>query len=144
MYRNSILFRNTGSSVVAVVIVVATLAALSATAFISTMTLARNVERSNTYREALNIGDGALEHAFGYWREVARQRSNVNRPGADFSGLPLPTAAMFASVPNFTASSNANPTTGNPYAVANFKITAVDPEYNVVAQNVAPPTGTGM
>ena len=144
MHRNSPYSNNTGSSVVAVMIVVATLAALSATAFISTMTLARNVERSNTYREALNIGDGALEHAFGYWREVARQRSNVNRPGADFSGLPLPTAQMFASVPNFTASANANPTTGTPFTIANFKISAVDPEYNVVAQSVAPPTGTGM
>ena len=124
--------------------VVATLAVFSIVAFNSTMTLARNVERTNIYRDAMNIGDGALEHAFGYWREVSRGRSNINRPGSDYAGLPLPTAGMFDQVPNFTASASANPTDGTPFTIANFSISAVDPQCNVVAQNVAPPTGVGM
>jgi hypothetical protein len=144
MFHNKAASRETGSSIVAVVLVVVTLAVLSMTAFNSTMTLARNVERTNSYREAMNVADGALELAFAHWREISRQRSNINRPGSAFSGLALPTASMFDRIPNFTASTGPNPGSGQPFTIANFKIAAVDPQFNLVDQNVAPPAATGM
>src|SRR4030095_9018003 len=136
--------KETGSSIVAVLLVIVTLAVFSISAFHSTMTRARNVERTNTYREAMNVGDGALELAFSHWREISRQRSNIARPGSAYAGLAAPTSTMFNRIPNFTASTGPNPSTGTPFTVANFKIQAVDPQFNVVDQNAAPPTGTGM
>ncbi|MDB6173397.1 MAG: hypothetical protein JWL59_2708 [Chthoniobacteraceae bacterium] len=133
-----------GATLAVVTMVVGALAVLSVCALTYTMLIAKNVRRTNTYREAVSTGDGALQHAFAYWRETCRQRTNIFRPGKDFAALTPPTTAMFNLIPGFTASTGANPANGTPYTIANFKIEVVTPQYLPCDQNAAAPTGTGM
>lgn len=126
-----------------VLLVVATMTALSLCAMLYTSSVAKNVERSNNYRRSLDLGDGALDYAFAYWRETSRLKSNIARPGADYVNVPLPTASMFNEVTNFVA--QRSPNSGSSLAtIANYGIVAVDPQYLSVDQSVAPPMGIGM
>jgi hypothetical protein len=110
-----------------------------------TATVSRNVVASNAQRRATEVGDGALDYAFCYWRELCKEQPNTLRPTADFATIPLPTQAMFPSITNFTANTGANPSTGAPYTIANYKVQATDPEMNVMSSTTAAPTpGIGM
>ena len=133
-----------GAVLLMVLLVVTTMAALSLAAMLYTSSVAKNVERSNNYRRSLDLGDGSLDLAFGYWRETCRLKSNINRPGADFVNVPLPTAAMFPQVANFQAQRTPNSGTNALATIANYNIMAVDPQYLPVDQSVAPPMGIGM
>ncbi len=116
---------------------------LSLCALLYTSSVAKNVERSNNYRRSLNMGDGALDLAFAFWRETCRLKSNIDRPGADFAAVPLPTASMFDHVTNFVA--QRTPNTGTNFVtLANYSVLAVDPQGNPVDQSAAPPMGIGM
>ncbi len=126
-------------------VVIAVLVIASVCAFEYTMSLAKDVQRSNTVRAEMDVGDGALEYAFGYWREICREKTNLSRPGKDFANLPLPTAALFGNnIPNFTAQVAPNADPNHPATIANFQIQAIDPEYNVIDQTITPPSGVGM
>ena len=133
-----------GAVLVTVMMVLSTLIGLSLCALVYTSSVAKNVARSNNYRQEIDMADGALEQAFAWWRETCRAKSNISRPGIDFSGLPLPTAAMFPKVAGFSAQTAANSSLSNPVTLADYKIQAVDPQYNVVDQNATPPQGYGM
>ncbi|MES2569827.1 MAG: hypothetical protein V4710_07185 [Verrucomicrobiota bacterium] len=133
-----------GATLAVVTMVVGALAVFNVCALTYTMLIAKHVKRTNTYREAVSIGDGALQHAFAFWRETCRQRTNIPRPGTDFAGLTVPTSTMFNLIPGFTASTEPNTASGTPKTIANFKIQAVTPQYLPCSQTVAAPTGTGM
>ncbi len=133
-----------GSTLMAVTVVVSVLVVCTVCALEYTSVIAKNVERSNARRQELDIGDGAIEYAFAYWRETCRQKTNLARPGLDFADLPLPTAAMFNNIANFTAQVGPNFDPDNPKTIASFAIQAVDPQYNLVDQTIAPPPSIGM
>jgi len=128
-------------------IVLAVLGTLSACVIASlnyTAVVSRNVMRSNAQRTATEVADGAMDYAFAHWREICRQQTNTQRPTADFSSIPLPTQTLFPGVDNFTANTGANPTSGTPYTVANYKIEAVDPQLTSLASTTtAPPPSRG-
>jgi len=129
----------------AVMVILSMLVVLGLCALSETMSIARNVERSNTLRAELDLGDGALDYAFGYWRQICRMKTNVSRPGNDFANLPVPTASMFSGVTNFTAQKSPNADPNHPSVVlANFQIQATDPEGNIIDQSATPPSGVGM
>lgn len=140
MTKRILMRKESGSALPLVLITSVVLLTATVCAFQHTLGLARNVERSNTMRQALNIGDGALEYAFGYWREVCRQRSNIPRPGNDFASPPLPTAAMFNLVANYTATRTEHPTA----VLSNYRIEAVDPQYRALPGDAKPVSATGM
>src|SRR5450432_3952124 len=74
-----------------------------------TATVSRNVVASNAQRRATEVGDGALDYMFCYWRELCKEQPNTLRPTADFASIPLPTQALFPAITGFTASTGANP-----------------------------------
>lgn len=134
-----------GSTMLIVLSVLATLSACVIAALNYTAVVGRDVMRSNTQRTGLEVGDGVMDYAFTHWREICRQQTNTQRPTADFASIPLPTQTLFPAVTNFTASTGANPTSGTPFTVANYKIQAVDPQLNALATtSTAPPPSNGQ
>src|SRR5687768_6125739 len=129
-----------GSTMLLVLSIVATLSMCVIGALGYTSTIARHVQRSNVMRQATEVGDGALDYAFAHWREISRMKPpNVHRPTADFASIPLPAPNHFPSFPGFTASRGANPTSGTPYTISNYKVKAVDPQLKDLASDTAAP-----
>ena len=133
------------STMLAVLAMLTMLSAFVIASLNYTASVSRNVVGSNALRRATEVGDGALDYAFAYWRELCKEQPNTLRPTADFATIPLPTQALFPAISSFTASRTANPTTGAPYTIANYQVQAVDPEMNPTATTTTAPTpGTGM
>ena len=133
--------KNTRANILLVVLMV--ISALSVAVLCAanlTGNLSRNVNRTNTFRAAVSIGDGAIEHLFSHWRERCRPLHNVNYMGQDFAALPLPTAAFFPNVYNFTATAASDRTK----TVSNLRIRALDQNWKPIADNAAIPATTGM
>jgi len=107
--------KNSASTILMVLAVIATLSACVIGALSYTMTLSRNVQRTSALRTATEIGDGALEYAYANWREICRVNPGHQYVASDMASpsiIPLPTQAMFPGVSNFTASAGANPSCG--------------------------------
>jgi hypothetical protein len=131
---------NHGSTMLVVLSVLGTLSACVIAALNFTSVVSRNVMRSNALRTSIEVGDGAMDYAFAHWREICREQTNTQRPTADFASIPLPTQSIFPGILNFTASTGANPTSGTPYTIANYKVQAVDPQLNPLASDTTAPT----
>lgn len=146
--------KNAGSTMLIVLSVLGTLSACVIAALNYTAVVSRGVMRSNTLRSCYEVGDGVLDYAFAHWRVICRQQTNmqlptesfnIQYPTANFTSIPLPTQALFPSIPNFTASTGANPASGTPFTVANYKITAVDPQLGALASvSTSPPPSRGQ
>ena len=136
------LTKRDGSALVVVMSVLATLLVTCAIAIEYTTAVHRNVQRSRWLENAMTVGDGTMEVLFGYWREVCRGNTNVPLPTSAFSAVPLPSAAQFPDVANFTATRAAD--SSGAFTVSNYTIQAVDPEMNPVAINTNPPAQMGM
>ncbi|HEX8077336.1 MAG TPA: hypothetical protein VF511_05940, partial [Chthoniobacterales bacterium] len=48
--------------------------------------IARNAQRDRVFNNAVEIGDGCLELAFGSWRELSKTKENPST--SVFSGIP--------------------------------------------------------
>ncbi|MEA3207278.1 MAG: hypothetical protein QOE70_335 [Chthoniobacter sp.] len=123
---NKLLRSPAGSSMLVIIMILATLSVCVVTSMNFTSVVSRDVERSNTLRRAHEVADGALEHAFAHWREICRGQTNVQLPTSSFSAIPLPAAAHFPMITPFTISRTGNPSSGATYTVANFKVVATD------------------
>lgn len=121
-------------------IVITVISAAMAGALSLTGGVSRNVSRTNTYRSAVEIGDGVVEHLFAHWREKCRPNPNQHYKGSDFSTLPQPTAAMFPSLEGFTSSRTSDPDA----TVSNVRIRALDPTWQPVDDSAAVPPAYGM
>jgi hypothetical protein len=133
--------QETGTALIVVISIMATLAVVVYTAAEYTTTINRFVQRSNTLESAVTVGDASTEIMFAYWREVCRTNTNYPAPTSWFQSLPLPTQAQFPNIPNFSATAGSS----NPnYTVSNCKIVAVDPELNPIDSNAPPPPGIGQ
>jgi hypothetical protein len=117
-----------GSTIVVVMSIMATLLVLLAVCFDYTQTINRHVQRSDTLENAIAIGDGAIDLMFGYWRAACRQQTNVAPTTNNLSTIPLPTGGsvgtLFPNVPQFSATRAADTTK----VISNYKIVAVDPQ----------------
>ena len=135
-----------GSAIVVVLSVTVTVAMIVAVAMEYTASVRRNVQRSEALQSATSIGDGALENAFSYWREISRLQTNTALPTTAFqTTIPLPTQAQFPSVPSFTASrAPADLTLAHAPTVSNFQVVAVDPQLNPIADDASPIPGVGQ
>jgi hypothetical protein len=133
-----------GTAIIVVMSILATLLVLVGVSFEYTQTLNRHVQRSDTLENAVAIGDGAIDLMFGYWREACRKQSNVAPSTKDLSAIPLPTGGssgtLFPDVANFTATSNADTSK----TVSNYKIVATDPQLTQMADDVSPTPGVGQ
>jgi hypothetical protein len=132
--------KQSGATIVVVISVMATLAIFTAAALDYTFTTAKNVERSNKLAAETAIANGCLQQAFMNWREICRSSANPGPTGSAFSGIPLPTAAEFPNVPNFTATTGSN----SSYMVSNYGITALSPQLIPLASTAALSPAVGM
>jgi hypothetical protein len=129
-----------GNTLVVVMIVITTLSACVMASLNYTSTVSRNVQRTNTYRKAVEVGDGAIDFLFTHWREKCRPQPNVHFKGQDFSAIPMPPPTMFPDVKNFQAVSAADPTK----PVSNLKVTALDTTWKPIGDGAAVPGAYGM
>jgi hypothetical protein len=138
-----------GTSLVVVMVILASLMAIVAVAVDYTATTNRNVQRSNTIQQATAIADGAIDFAFGYWREICRAQTNAAMPTSAFAALPTPSPGLFPNVPNFTVKSGTRFDDTDEFdptkTISNYKIIAVDPQLNPYPSADASPTpGVGQ
>src|SRR6267378_38234 len=138
-----------GSSLVVVMVVLASLMAIVAVAIEYTTTSNRNVQRSNTLQQATAIADGTIDFAFGYWREICRSQTNAAMATSDFAALPTPSPGLFPNVPNFTVKAGTTFDNTDEFdptkTISNYKIMAVDPQLNAYASaNASPTPGNGQ
>jgi hypothetical protein len=128
MKRTANIRRQAGSSMLAIMMVIATLSACIVAAASFTSQTNRNVERSNTLRRGLEVGDGALDFAFAYWRETCRAQTNVQLPSSSFTNIPVP--------PTPPPVAGAAPIT---YTLSNYKVVAADQRWKPMASTSATP-----
>ena len=101
-----------GSSMMVVLGTVTTLAAFVAIAVDYTTNIGRNAQRDRVFANAVEIGDGCLELAFGSWRRLS---ATAEAPSTNtFKGvIPTPSPGNFPSFRNAV--------------ISNFAVQAVDP-----------------
>lgn len=133
----------TGSTLVVVISVVATILALLGAAVEYTQHLSRVADRSRKIAVATEIADGHLEYLFSSWRNIHRVQTNVvaplatqyfptvlnsnlpapnGNPGAP-GPIPTPPASLFATVPS--------------YQVTQYRIQAVNPMVDLDANGTS-------
>ncbi|MEP6808665.1 MAG: hypothetical protein ABI992_00345 [Chthoniobacterales bacterium] len=145
--------RNSGSSLIIVLSVLATLMVIVAVAAEYTNNVGRNVQRSGTLQSAVAVGDSCLEMLFANWRSICSAPGVVNlaQTTGAFSGIPLPTAAQL-NLPNSAtfakAGTNFDPNVDEyypNYTISNYKVVAVDPEWQTLASaSTAPKPALGQ
>ena len=130
-----------GSSMLIILMVIAALSACIVAALNFTSSVSRNVQRSNTLRTALGVGDGVADYAFAQWRELCRiPKPHIQLPTSSFSSLTPPGQALFPDIANFTSNTGPNPSNGTPYTVANYKVVACDQFYQPLTDTAALPS----
>jgi hypothetical protein len=145
MKVNSLHTRADGNTMLVVLMVVAILSAAVAGALQLTSTISRNVNRTNRYRDALAVGDGALDYLFVHWQTKSRARSNAQLKGEDFEDIPMPTAELFPGVSNFLATKvEYQPDTIPNEPVSNLRIQGLSPTWDKLANNAEVPPAAGM
>src|SRR5450755_2766177 len=100
--------KQSGSSLVVVISVLATLMVIVGVAAEYTWTVNRHVQRSNTLQSAVAVGDGCVEILFSNWRKICSTTPLSIQTTNNFNGtigpaIPLPTATQLnlPSVANF-------------------------------------------
>lgn len=139
-----------GTTLVVAMMVLLVLMVTVGVAFEYTSTVSRNVQRSNVLLSGKSVAEGAIDIAFGYWREACRAQTNLVLKTNDLDAIPTPSPGQFPSVPSFTVKRgrstdpNANET-DTTKIISNYKIVAVDPQFNDLGDpNNSPPPGIGM
>jgi hypothetical protein len=143
----------TGSSLVVVLSVLATLMVVVAIAAEYTNTVSRHVQRSNTVQNAVAVGDSCIEILFANWRKICSAPGNVaaGQPSSAFAVpgvIPLPTYQQL-NLPNVTNFAKTD-TTGSwyrpdsdnydaSYTISNYKIVAVGPNWEPLGSSSTAP-----
>ena len=125
-----------GSAIVLVISIMATLMVIVAVAAEYTTIINRNVSRSNTLGNAIGIADGCIDEAFAYWRQVSKTPSTQFPATDDLDTIPLPAASQFPSVKNFSATRN-NYVNGDTTTVQQYKVVALNPQWVQMADDTA-------
>ncbi len=135
--------KETGTAILLVISILATLMVIVGVALEYTTNLGRNTERSKSLGSAIAVADGCLEYNFAQWRNYCRQPGIPKPPtSSELSGLPLPSAAEFPNIPNFSASRSTFDPLSN-VTVQQCKVEAVDPQLQPLAATAAVPPDAG-
>jgi hypothetical protein len=113
--------RETGSTITVAIIITTMLAAFVALAVDYTSHVGRMAQRDRVFNNAVEIGDGCLELAFGSWRKLAASAGVKNPPTATFANIPQPIASYFPSFPNAV--------------ISNFRVQAVTPTVELASDH---------
>jgi hypothetical protein len=137
--------KQSGSSLVVVISVLATLMVIVAVAAEYTYTVNRHVQRSNTLQRAVAVGDSCIEVLFANWRNICSAPATTLRTTNDFTSIAPPTASQLnlPSVtvkrgtifdPNADEGPSPAPTDYDAtYTISNYKVIAVTPEWTALA-----------
>ncbi len=122
-----------GAALIVVLSVIVTLSVTVVVAMEYTAMVRHQVQRSEGLQSAIGIGDGVLDHAFGYWREICRSNTDASLHTSSFTNIPLPTQSQFPTVQGFSAQrAPINNVLGQMPTVSNFQVIAVDPQMNPI------------
>jgi len=139
-----------GSSLVVVLVAMATLIVIAGIAAEFTTTINRFVQRTTTLQTAMTAADASIEQLFTNWRAICRVTPTSPLPTSSFSAIALPTSSQL-NLPNTTnfakAGINADLTDeyDPTYTVSNLKVVAVDGTLKALAGGaVPPPPAVGM
>jgi hypothetical protein len=139
------LHRQSGSSLVVVISVLATLMVIVGVAAEYTYTVNRHVQRSNTLENAVAVGDSCIEILFANWRATSRVTPTVAQTTTAFATIPLPTASQLnlPSVSNFAKRGTGfDPSVDeldSTYTISNYKVIAVNAQRNALPSASATP-----
>lgn len=138
--------KQSGSSLVVVISVLATLMVVVAVAAEYTNTVNRHVQRSNTVQNAIAVGDSCIEILFAHWRKICSAPGSVltGQPTSVFTAIPTPSPGQL-NLPNVTnfikrgVSHTTNDEYDENYTISNYKIVAVGPNWESLPNgNTAP------
>ena len=146
--------KQSGSSLVVVISVLATLMVIVGVAAEYTWVVNRHVQRSNTMENAVAIGDSCIDILFANWRAICRAAPTTPQTTNAFTSIPLPTSAQLnlPAVSNFakrgTIIDPKNDEAPSPspsdydanYTISNYKVIAVSSEWTALAGASAAPT----
>ncbi len=142
---------NSGSSLVVVILAMATLAVIVGITLDYSTNVNRLVQRTTTLQTAVTAADATIEQLFTNWRAISRSTPSTPLATNAFSNIPLPTSSQL-NLPtrsNF-ARAGTNPDLSDEYdstySVSNIKVVAVDGTLQSLAggATVAPPPAVGM
>ena len=80
--------KQSGSSLVVVISVLATLMVIVGVAAEYTWTVNRHVQRSNTLENAVAVGDSCIDILFANWRAICRTAPTTAQPTSAFASNP--------------------------------------------------------
>ncbi len=137
-----------GSTLVVVVSITATLMVIAGIAAEFTMNVNRNSQRNNTLESALAVGDSCIEILFNSWRTTCRATPTSPLTTTNIAAAPIPTPSpgQFPNLPtvsNFVKrGASYNPATDEydaTYTISNYKVVAVNAEWKALASATATP-----
>jgi hypothetical protein len=141
---------NSGSSLVVVIITIATLAGIVAITLDYSTNINRLVQRTTTLQTAVTAADATVERLFTNWRAICRATPTIPLPTNAFSNIPLPGSSDL-NLPARTSFAKAGVNADlsdeydATYSVSNVKVVAVDGTLQPLATSaIAPPPAVGM
>jgi hypothetical protein len=139
-----------GSSLVVVILTIATLAVVVGVTLDYSTNVNRLVQRTTTLQTAVAAADATIEQLFANWRAICRATPSTPLPTTAFSTISLPTNSQL-NLPSSLqfAKAGINPDLSDEYdptySVSNVKVVAVDGTLQPVGgAAVAPPPAIGM
>jgi hypothetical protein len=140
-----------GSSLVVVILAMATLAVIVGITLDYSTNINRLVQRTTTLQTAVAAADATIEQLFTNWRAICRSTPSTPLSTNAFSSIALPTSSQLnlSTNGNF-AKAGTNPDLSDEYdstfTVSNVKIIAVDGTLQALAggAGAAPPPAVGM
>lgn len=143
-------FRRSGSSLVVVILTMATLAVIVGVTLDYSTNVNRLVQRTTTLQTAMTAADATIEQLFTNWRAICRATPSTPLATNAFVSIPLPTSSQL-NLPNSSkfAKAGSNPDLSDEYdstySVSNVKVIAVDGTLQPVGNaTTAPPPAVGM
>ena len=135
----------TGSSLVVVMVSMATLMTVAGIAMQYTSSISRSVQRTTLLQSAITSADSAIEQLFVRWRAISRATPSVALSTNAFAGIPLPTSSQLnlPNVTNFAKAGTSADLTDEydaNYTVSNLKVVAVDGTLQSMSTATTPPT----
>ena len=135
------LCKRSGSSLVVVISVLATLMVIVAVAAEYTGTVSRHVQRSNTQQSATALADSSIDILFSNWRKLCSTAPTIAQTSNDLTvpgKIPLPTTTQlnFPATANFakagTSIDPANDEYDPNFVISNYKVVGVNAQWNVL------------
>lgn len=129
-----------GTAIILVISIMATLMVIVGVAAEYTSSIHRNVARTNTLGNAIAVADGCIDQSFAYWRQISKTPGKQFPATDDLENIPVPTGTLFPQIKNFSATSDDyDDSLSSPPTVQQYKVVALNPQY-VPMSDAAKPT----